>query len=197
MDSRMSTKVLLLALAVALTGCSTTSTLEGGTDDLGTITINALRAQHRADRAAIKAAGARLRDAFGYQRGNVIERRTAEREVAALRSESGFDPALTTQSYPYRNERGQPAERPVMQSLQMDVGQAEMLTPEGTLHPRAARALARMDTMAREHGGDFSVFVPRSRLQTVPAIKEVAPGATIFETDRDEHYRLIVVAAER
>lgn len=197
MDSRTSTKFLLLALAVALTGCSTTSTGEGAGDDLGTITVNALRAQHRADRAAIKEAGTRLREAFGYQRGNVIERGTAEREAAALRSESGFDPALAMRSAPYRDERGQPAERAVMQSIQMEVGQAEMLTPEGTLHPRAARALARMDDMAREHGGDFSVFVPRSRIQTVAAIKAVAPGATIFETDRDEHYRLIVVAVER
>jgi len=126
-----------------------------------------------------------------------MEGRLAEREAAAIRSESGFNPSLTIESVPYRDQSGEEAQVPVMQSIKMEVGPAEMLTPDGALHPRAARALARMDSIAREHGGDFSVSVPRSQVQTVAAIKAVAPSATIYETDEDEHYRLIVVAAAR
>ena len=186
----------VLALTLALGGCATTSTDLGAGSDLGAIAVNAIKAHIRADRAAAREAGAVLAGAFGYPRGRVIERRTAEREAAALRSESGFDPALTMQGGSNLDERGRAAKGPVMQSIEMEVGQAEMLTADGTLHPRAARALARMDNMAREHGGDFSVSVPRSRIQTVAAIRAVAPSATILETDADG-YRLIVVAAER
>lgn len=187
----MNAKVLVLGLAVALTGCATTSS-EVGVADGFTIVRQAVRAHLRADREALRSTAA----LFRHHRGNVIEGRTAEREAAALRSESGFDPTLTMQPPSYRDERGRPSEAPVMQSIEMEVGLAEMLTPEGTLHPRAARALARMDNMAREHGGDFSVTVPRSQIRTAAAIKAVAPGATIVATDEDEHYRLIVFAAE-
>jgi len=191
-DSGMKAKFSVLALTLALTGCATTTTQVGGGNDLGTIAVNAIKAHHRADRAAAREVAALIAGAIGYQRGKVI----AEREAAALRSESGFDPSLTMQGGSYLGERGRTVEGPVMQSIEMEVGQAEMLTPDGTLHPRAARALVRMDNMAREHGGDFSVSVPRSRIQTVAAIKAVVPGATILETDADG-YRLIVVATGR
>ena len=192
----MNAKFLVVALTLVTTGCATGPTGLGVGAGLGAIAGNLISAHIGADRAAATAAAALIGGAIGYQRGKIIEGRTAEREAAEIRSESGFNPALTMQSVPYRDESGQPA-GPVMQSIKMEVGQAEMVTPEGTLHPRAARALARMDSMAREHGGDFSVSVPRSRIQTVAAIKAVAPSATIFETDEDEHYRLIVVAAAR
>ena len=84
----------------------------------------------------------------------------------------------------------------MLRAIEMAVGLDEMLTPDGVLHPRAASALARMDTMAREHGGDFTVSVPRSQLQTVDAIRTVAPGATIVATDEDG-YRLSVLSTER
>ena len=193
----MDVKFLVVAITLVTTGCATGPAGLGVGAGLGAITGNLLSAKIGADRAAATAVAALIGGAIGYQRGKIIEGRTAEREAAGIRSESGFNPALTMQSVPYRDESGQPAEGPVMQSIKMEVGQAEMVTPEGTLHPRAARALARMDSMAREHGGDFSVSVPRSRIQTVAAIKAVAPSATIFETDEDEHYRLIVVAAAR
>jgi hypothetical protein len=192
----MNAKFSALALTLALTGCATTTTHFGGGSDLGTIAVNALEAHIRADRAAAREVAALIAGAVGYQRGKVMAGRTAEREAAALRYESGFDPSLTMQSGSYFDERGRTVDGPSLQSIEIEVGQAEMLTPDGTLHPRAARALARMDNMAREHGGDFSVSVPRSQIHTVAAIKAVVPGATILETDADG-YRLIVVATER
>ncbi len=193
----MDAKFVVIALALMTTGCATTPAGNEAGGDFGAIAGNLLRAHIAADRAAVRATAALIGGAIGHPRGKSIEGRIAERETVALRSESGFNPALTMQSVPYSDASGQPAEGPVMQSIKMDVGQSEMVTPEGTLHPRAARALARMDNMAREHGGDFSVSVPRSRGETVAAIKAVAPSATIFETNEDEHYRLIVVAATR
>lgn len=193
----MNAKFLVIALALALTGCSTTSTRVGLGAGLGAIAGNLVSAHMRADRAALTAAGALIGGAIGYQRGTVMEGRIAERRTAAIRAESGFDTTLTTRSVSYRDEGGQPTVGPVMQSIKMEVGQDEMLTRDGALHPRAAQALARMDSMARESGGDFSVSVPRSQMQIVDAIKAVAPSATIFEADEDEHYRLIVVSAAR
>ncbi len=193
----MNMKFLVLTLTLVTTGCATAPGGLGVGAGLGAIAGNLLSAHVRADRAAVTAAGALIGGALGYQRGKIIEGRIAERQAAAIRSESGFNPTLTMESVPYRDESGQSAEVPVMQSIKMEVGQDEMLTQDGTLHPRAARALARMDSMAREYGGDFSVSVPRSQLQIVDAIKAVAPGATIFQTDEDAHYRLIVVAAAR
>lgn len=193
----MNVKFLVVALTLVTTGCATGPAGLGVGAGLGAIAGNLLSAHIGADRAAATAAAALIGGAIGYHRGKNMEARIAEREAAAIRSESGFNPSLTMQSVPHRDESGQSAEVPVMQSIKMEVGQAEMLTQEGTLHPRAARALARMDSMAREYGGDFSVSVPRSQMQTVDAIKAVAPSATIFETDEDEHYRLIVVAATR
>ncbi len=192
----MNAKLLVLVLALTTTGCATAP---AGTEvaagaGLGAIAGNLLSAHIRADRAAITAAGALIGGAIGYQRGKVIEGRVAEREAATLRAE-GFRPSLTMQAAPDADEGGQPAEGPVMQSINIEVEPAEMLTPEGTLQPRAAGALARMADMAREHGGMFSVSVPRSRVETVAAIKAVAPSATIIEGDEDEHYRLIVDAA--
>jgi len=193
----MNAKFVVIALALSTVGCATVPEGSGDGASLGTIVSDFVRSHHRADRAAIKSTATLFAGAFGYQRGKIMEGRIAEREAAAIRSESGFNPSLTMESVPYRDDRGQPAEGPVMQSIKMEVEQEEMLTADGTLHPRAARALARMDSIAREHGGDFSVSVPRSQSQTVAAIKAVAPSATIFETDNDEHYRLIVVAATR
>ncbi len=193
----MNVKFLAVALAMVTTGCATAPAEVGVGAGLGAIAGNLISAHARADRAAVTAAATLIGGAIGYQRGKFMEGRIAEREAEAIRAESGFHPSLTMESISNRDENGQPVEVPVMQSIKMEVGQAEMLTPEGTLHPRAARALARMDSIAREHGGDFSVSVPRSRVQTVAAIKAVAPSATIYQTDKDEHYRLIVVAAAR
>lgn len=188
MDIGMTAKPLVLALAVLVSACATTSSEQGAGEDFGTIATNVVRAHARAvrdhvraDRAALKASMAQLRDAFGYQ-GVVVERRLPAPEIAA-RYDSGGD------------RRG-PAERPALHAIEMDVGLDEMLTPDGLLHPRAADALARMNSMAREHGGDFTVSVPRSQLQTVDAIRTVAPGATIVATD-EYGYRLSVVGAER
>lgn len=191
----MKAKFSVSALALALSGCATTTPVGFG-NDLGTIAINTIKAHHRADRAAAKEMAAVIAAAFGYQRGKVMADGNAEREAAPLRSESGFDPSLTMQGRPYLYERGSTVEGPSQQAIEIEVAEAEMLTPDGTLHPRAAQALARMDSIAREHGGDFSVFVPRSRIETGAAIKAVVPGATILETDADG-YRLIVVPTER
>lgn len=187
----MKSKCLVLALTAALSGCATSGS------DFGEIAVDTVRAHHRANRAAITGTLALLGEAVGYRRGPVIERRITEREAATLRSESGVDPTLTQRGASHWDERGRRVESPAMQSIQMDVGVAEMLTPDGTLHARAARALARMDNMAREHGGDFSVLVPRSKMHSAAAIRAVAPGAAIYETDTDGNFRLIVVAAER
>jgi hypothetical protein len=193
----MNVKFLVVAFMLVTAGCATAPTGPGAGAGLGAIAGNLLSAHIRADRAAATAVANLIGGAIGYQRGKIMEGRIAIHEAAAIRSESGFNPSLTLQSVPYRDESGQPVESPALQSITMEVGQAEMLTPEGTLHPRAARALARMDSMAREHGGDFSVTVPRSQMQTVDAIKAVVPSATIFQADADEHYRLIVVGATR
>lgn len=202
MNIGMIAKPLVLALAVLLSACATTSSEQGAGEDFGTIATNVVRAHVRtvrdhvrADRAALKASMAQLRDAFGY-RGVVVERRLPAPESSAPRSDSGADPALAMRAAPYRYDRRGPAERPALHAIEMNVGLDEMLTPDGMLHPRAASALARMDTLAREHGGDFTVSVPRSQLQTVDAIRTVAPGATIVATD-EYGYRLSVVASDR
>lgn len=191
----MYAKCLVLGLVLATTGCATAPV---GTDvaagaGLGAIAGNLLSAHIRADRAALTAAGALIGGAIGYQRGKAIEGRIAEREAAALRAE-GFSPSLTMQAAPIGDERAE-VTGPLMQSFNMEVETAEMLTSQGTLQPRAAGALARMADMAREHGGVFSVSVPRSRVETVAAIQAVAPSATIYEGDEDEHYRLSVDTA--
>ena len=193
----MIAKVVVIVLAVATSGCATAPGEAGDGAGLGTIVGNLVREHHRADRAAVRALGDLFGGAIGYRRGKDIDASVAEREAAAIRAESGWDPDLTIQSVPDRLETGKSVEVPIMQSIKMEVAPDEMLTAEGTLHPRAARALARMESLAREHGGDFSVSVPRSRVETAAAIKEVAPTATIFETDEEEHYRLVVIAAER
>ena len=195
MAIRRSTNLLALCVALGATGCATT-----GDDHLGTIAANtfrahadAVRAIHRADRAALGQVAALFRETFGA-RGTVVARSEPHEPTAIRHSDSVSmrSPAagVVPQPAPARPEVDD------LKAIEMAVGPAEMLTAEGTLHPRAARALAQMNELAREHGGDFTVAVPRSQLHTASAIQEVAPGATILTTDDDE-YRLIVVAPDR
>ena len=194
MAIRTTTNLLALCVVIGATGCATTD------DSLGTIAANSLRAHadairaiHRADRAALGQVAALFRETFGA-RGTVVARSEPYAPTAIQRSESVSMQSPATGVAPH------PEPVPLgvddLKAIEMAVGPAEMLTAEGTLHPRAARALAQMNEMAREHGGDLTVAVPRSQLHTASAIQEVAPGATILTTDDDE-YRLIVVAPDR
>lgn len=194
----MNAKCLVLALSSVLIGCASTSSEVGGDRrGLGEIAVDTVRAHHRASRAAILDTIALIGEAAGFRRSPVFEPGTPEPDDTALRSERAFDPTPMPHTAPYRDERDRRAASPVMQSIQMEVSAGEMLTPDGALHASAARALARMDNLAREHGGDLSVFVPRSRMHSAAAIRAVAPSARIFETDTEDNYRLIVVAAQR
>ena len=195
MAIRTTTNLLALCVVLGASGCATT-----GDESLGTIAANQLRAHadavraiHRADRAALGQVAALFRETFGA-RGTVVERSEPYQPIAIQHSESVSMRSPVTGVVPHPEPVLPKVDE--LQAIEMAVGPAEMLTAEGTLHPRAARALAQMNEMAREHGGDFTVAVPRSQLHTASAIQEVAPGATILTTDDDE-YRLIVVAPDR
>ena len=192
MNIRTTTNLLALCVLVASTGCATT-----GEDNLGTIAANRFRAHadairtiHRADRQALADVAALFRETFGA-RGTVVARSDPHPQTAVQPSDQVSLPPPVSAVAP--SEPSRPAD---LKAIEMAVGPAELLTPEGTLHRSAARAIARMNEMAREHGGDFSVVVPRSQLHTAEAIQQVAPGATILTTD-DDDYRLIVVAPDR
>ena len=165
MDTRTTTNLMALCAVLAATGCATS----GDDGNLGTIASNRLRAHadavraiHRADRAALGAMAALFRETFGA-RGTVVERTEPDRHVAGQRSESESSPPVALVA-PYREPAGPPVAAEPSRSIVMTVGPAEMQTAEGTLHPRAARALARMNELAHAHGGEFSVAVPRSHL---------------------------------
>ncbi|HVF64553.1 MAG TPA: hypothetical protein VNE58_11215 [Casimicrobiaceae bacterium] len=191
----------MLAIPALVAGCATTP----GEDDFGSMTARAVRAHVERDRALLHAVRDRVRadhaairdvfrEAFGA-RGTVIERTYADRATAAQRARGDVQPTPTIVT-PYRDSRGRPLDVDEIESIEMDVGLAEMLTPEGALHPRAASALARMNAMARDQGGEFTVAVPRAQMHTVTAIQAIVPGAAIVAADGDD-YRLIVAAPDR
>lgn len=193
-------KEFVITLAVsALAGCAavpaTVAVSTGTGAGVGAVAGNVIGAVAGVDRTAATIAGAAIGGAIGYQRAKRMEAKAAEREAAALRSESGFNPSLSTETITQQEDSGQSNEVAVLKSLEMQVGQDEMLTPAGTLHPRAARALARMNNMVVEHGGEFAVYVPSTQMGSVDAIKAVAPQARIYEAGSGSDYRLVVVPA--
>lgn len=142
---------------------------------------------HRGVRAAVKTvvlAPHRLR----------LDLQAAHREAEAIHAETGLKPAVIEQppSATSNAKAAEPAPVPVLRSLEMEVREDEMLADDGSLHPSAARALARMDGMVVEHGGDFAVYVPAHQHRSVDEIRNAAPHAAIIESSNAESYRLVV-----
>ena len=79
----------------------------------------------------------------------------------------GFKPSGPVQELPAPDPRAPAWEAPVLKSFEVDVRQDEMLTPEGVLHPRAARAWSH--GMVQERGGEFEVYVPLTQRHNVEA----------------------------
>ena len=182
---------VVMVLVVALNGCAT-SAPNRASDDLAGAAVATVRAHARAVRDHVRAG----REALG------LRERTERRVVDVAPATSPFasrgaaDLGETVQAPPdlrLYSSRGHPARDAQMHEIRMDVTQAEMLTAQGTLQPRAAQALSRMARMAREHGGEFTVTVPRTRIDAATAILAAAPGATILSTDDVEDFGLVVV----
>ena len=187
----MTPNILLLTCVIALGGCATSATHVAAPNDLGAMATDTVRRHVRAVRDHLRAERQAVRAAFGL--GQPVARVIDIRTPAGTADDPEEAPIATAAA---SFARGHPARDPAATAIQMDIAFDEMLTPEGGLHPRAAQALARMESMARDEGGEFTVSVPRSRIHTATAIRQVAPGATILSTD-DESFRLVVIPVGR
>ena len=184
----MTSNLLTLAFAVALGGCATTSPQAGDTAHWGTAAVESVRTHVRTVRDHLRAERRAMRAALG-EPGQPVAR------VIEVRPPQEPMRAPVNDGSPLRMSHGHPARDSGLPAIQMDVGLAEMITPQGTIHSRAAQALARMDAMAREEGGEFTVSVPRAHIETAAVIRQVAPGATILSVD-GENYRLTVIPVD-
>lgn len=143
--------------------------------------------------AAAAGVGVAAGVAVGVAAVKIIEAKIAEKEVEALRTESGFTPTLTTEASSMKDEQGQTRPVNVMKNLQMPVPRSEMLTSSGDIQPKALGALKRMDKMTADYGARFNVHVPNDvTLYSVSAIRAAAPHATIFELPRGDDFKLEV-----
>ena len=182
--SRLQSLTALLALA----GCSSAPIEpEPGLGAIADDMKAAVVGFHRGVRAAVKTvvlAPHRLR----------LDAQAARREAEAIHAETGLRPSVVEQpaSTTASANATEPAPVPMLRSLEMEVREDEMIADDGSLHPSAARALARMDGMVVEHGGDFAVYVPAHQHRSVDEIKNVAPHAAIIESSNAETYRLVV-----
>jgi hypothetical protein len=183
----------VLVVVVALNGCATSAPI-ATPDELATVTAGTIRAHARAVRDHVRAG----REALGLRprSGNrVVDVETAEPRRVTRATERAPDTAPAVS--PARDVlQGHPARDAEAHEIRMDVTTPEMLTASGTLQPRAAQALARMARMARERGGEFTVTIPRARIETASAILAAAPEATILSTDEADGFRLVVVTEE-
>jgi hypothetical protein len=178
-------RLVPLLASLALAGCSSAPTEPGPAgiaDDMKAAVVGF----HRGVRAAVKTvvlAPHRLR----------LDAQAAHREADAIHAETGLRPSVIEQPPSTATANAtEPAPVPVLRSLEMDVREDEMLADDGSLHPSAARALARMDGMVVEHGGDFAVYVPAHQHRSVDEIRNAAPHAAIIESSNAETYRLVV-----
>lgn len=183
---------VVVMLAVALNGCATSGPYRDS-DDLAVAAVDTIRAHARSVRDHVRAG----REALGLRERSDTRRAEASPAAPAYATRAQprvMDPTQT----PYdarRLARGHPARDAQLHEIRMDVGSGEMLTAQGTLQPRAAQALSRMARMAREHGGEFTITVPRTRIDAAAAILAAAPEATILSTD-DADFRLVVVTED-
>ena len=179
-------------VALALNGCATSASVTP--DTLAAATVDTLRTHVRAVRDHVRAG----REALGLRERS--RSRGGEAVLAGAVDGTPADdprfepaPAVTVARH---SSQGHPARDAALHEIRMDVAPAEMLTATGTLQPRAAQALARMARMARDSGGEFTVTVPRTRIETAAAIRAAAPEATILSSDDADGFRLVVVTEE-
>jgi hypothetical protein len=181
---------VVVIVAVALNGCATSSPDPGSADATGAV-VATVRAHAHMVRDQLRAG----REALGLRERR--DRRVPD-DVPGTAYSATRAPLDDLQSQPatpdvLRTPRGHPARDAQVQEIRMDVTPGEMLTVHGTLQPRAAQALSRMARMAREHGGELTVTVPRARIDAASAILAAAPDATILSTDDAEDFGLVVV----
>ena len=176
---------LLAAMAFAiLSGCSSEPVSGGGGvagDMIGAV---------REFRGAIHAVVGEVT----VHRKRVLDAKQAKQEAEAIRQQTGLAPSVVEEqgnggAGDAAAEAGQVA---LLRALEMEVREDEMIAPDGSLHPSAAQALARMDGMVVEHGGDFAVYVPSNHRRSVEQIKTAAPHAAIIEISDAQSYRLVV-----
>ena len=185
---------VVVILAVALNGCATSDPYRGS-DDVATAAVETIRAHARSVRDHVRAG----REALGLRErsdARIANASPAESTYAAREQPGAMEPAQGAYDAPRLAPRGHPARDAQMHEIRMDVRADEMLTAQGSLQPRAAQALSRMSRMAREHGGEFTITVPRARIEAAAAILAAAPEATILSTDDAEDFGLVVVTEE-
>ena len=184
---------VVVIMAVALNGCATSDPYRGP-DDVASTAVETIRAHARSVRDHVRAG----REALGLRERS--DARIAHANPAAstyaARVPGAMEPMQGAYDAPRLAARGHPARDAQMHEIRMDVRADEMLTAQGSLQPRAAQALSRMSRMAREHGGEFTITVPRSRIEAAAAILAAAPEATILSTDDAEDFGLVVVTEE-
>jgi len=77
-------------------------------------------------------------------------------------------------------------------SLEMAIAKNEMIAPNGGLQWRAAAALRRMNTIARDHGAKLMVQIPADALGSATEIQRVAPFSAISEVPARRPFKLVL-----
>jgi hypothetical protein len=184
-------KTLTLIAAVAfpvLSGCASTPG-EGGAGSDGI--AHDMLASVKEFRAGVHAV---VGDVTGHRK-RMLDAKLAKQKAEEIHRQTGLAASvIEEQGKGGAEEPGatQNATVPVLRSLEMEVREDEMIRADGSLHPSAAQALARMDGMVVEHGGDFAVYVPANQRRSVDEIRNVAPHAAIIEKSDAESFRLVV-----
>ena len=77
-------------------------------------------------------------------------------------------------------------------SIEMTIARGEMIAPDGSLQSRAAAALERMHTTARDHGARLTVQVPADAFDSASEIRRVAPFASIKRVPPRQPFKLVL-----
>ena len=77
-------------------------------------------------------------------------------------------------------------------SLEMAIAKDEMIAPDGALQSRAAAALHRMSTRARDQGARFTVQIPADAFDSAAEIQRVAPFASIKRVPARRPFKLVL-----
>ena len=76
--------------------------------------------------------------------------------------------------------------------LEMAIAKDEMIAPGGALQSRAAEALHRMSTRARDQGARFTVQIPADAFDSAAEIQRVAPFASIKRVPARRPFKLVL-----